>query len=98
MSQCWCWKCAGKPVTRKTFINHGRKDKPDAPIVAGPARLPVLSMPDPVAVALGEHGAMDNAEDDSDSDHDPLGLAEANQHEVKELLTGCARLNSAEVA
>ena len=27
-------------------------------------------------------------EDDSDSDHDPLGLAEASQHEVKELLTG----------
>jgi hypothetical protein len=31
---------------------------------------------------------MDSAEDDSDSDHDPLGLAEASQHEVKELLTG----------
>ena len=94
-AQCWCYKCAGRIVGRKTFVRHGKKNLPDAPINAGPPRLPVLSMPEPVAVALGD---VEADEDSSDSDHDPLGLAEAKQNEVQELLTGCAKLNSAEIA
>ena len=30
-AQCWCYQCAGRIVTRKTFNNHGRKNKPDEP-------------------------------------------------------------------
>ena len=31
LAQCWCYQCAGRIVTRKTFNNHGRKNKPDEP-------------------------------------------------------------------
>ena len=31
-AQCWCFACAGRIVSRKTWINHGRKDKPDDPL------------------------------------------------------------------
>ena len=73
-AQCWCFFCAGKIVTRKTYQIHGRKQKPDAPL-ADPA-LPVLSMPDcKDELAMGDDGAEVNIEDNaSDSDHDPLEL------------------------
>ena len=32
-TQCWCFHCAGRIVTRTTFIKHGRKVKPDAPVL-----------------------------------------------------------------
>ena len=31
-AQCWCFTCAGKVVCRKTYVKHGRKDKPDSPV------------------------------------------------------------------
>lgn len=30
-AQCWCYRCAGRVVSRHTFVAHGRKDVPDAP-------------------------------------------------------------------
>ena len=32
--QCWCYHCAGRIVARATFIRHGRKVRPDAPVMA----------------------------------------------------------------
>ena len=74
-AQCWCFTCAGKVVGRKTYVGHGRKDKPDAPI-AHP-QLAVLSMPDSkdALVAGSDESDDDIANNDSDSDHDPFGLA-----------------------
>jgi len=44
--QCWCYHCTGKLVTRTTFRNHGRKDKPDEPLPKRARILPMDSMPD----------------------------------------------------
>ena len=40
--QCWCYTCYGRLVCRNTFIEHGRKDRPDPPTRKRP--LEMLSM------------------------------------------------------
>ena len=93
-AQCWCFSCAGMNVTRKTYCRHGRKDKPDAPITH--PQLAVLSMPDSKdnLVTGNEESDDDIANNDSDSDHDPFGLACEDPDAV---LLGKAQITSPEV-
>lgn len=43
-AQCWCYTCAGRLVSRNTFREHGRKEKPDPPVRKRP--LEMISMAD----------------------------------------------------
>ena len=74
--QCWCYCCAGAVVERKTWVSHGRLDRPLRPVVPPAlAPYPVLSMPveeqkvevvvDAIAPDLG------NGRDHDDYDVDP---------------------------
>jgi hypothetical protein len=77
-------------VQRKTWIVHGRKNKPDVP--AQQARMPVLSMSD----ALHEHVEIGEFSSDSDYDHDPMQLAGDVACDAKEQ-TGRAGLTRGEM-
>lgn len=93
MSQCWCYTCAGGIVTRKTFVNHGRKDKPDERVRVVPD-LPMVSMPDlPDERKVHLTDDEDTDEDTDDPFDDPLGLAVDEDPQR----TGKAQLSSAEV-
>ena len=92
-AQCWCFTCAGRIVTRKTYVLHGRKDKPDEPL--GHPALTVVSMPDSTGELIAGDDCNWDANNDSDSDHDPLGLS-GDKHE-NEPGVGRAQLNSSEM-
>jgi hypothetical protein len=93
MSQCWCYTCAGGIVTRKTFVSHGRKVKPDERVRVVPD-LPMVSMPDvsderKFHISSGD----DTDEDEDDPFDDPLGL----QTDKDPVRTGKAQLSAPEV-
>jgi hypothetical protein len=77
--QCWCYICAGAPVHRTTWINHGRVEQPLRPVVPpAQAPTPVLSMPEEEqkgqvdAIAPNDRSdEADDEDDDSDDDVDP---------------------------
>ena len=85
-AQCWCYLCAGRIVTRNTFVKHGRKKKPDEP--SRPPLLGLLSMPELPAAGLWEEKVVS---DDEDSDADPLGLEEEGKN------VGKGKLSSSEI-
>ena len=72
--QCWCYHCAGCLVTRKTFISHGRMDKP---IIAQPAQEHVIAMDSmpPVGNEPDSDESSDYSSSDSDSDEEMDGNA-----------------------
>lgn len=81
-NQCWCFHCAGKVVTRNTFVAHGRKHKPDEPVRKRQC-LPLVSVAEEVepAVPLGCFDHDDEELEDVSWRHfDPLGLGEAMQN------------------
>ena len=94
-AQCWCYTCAGRIVTRKTFISHGRKNKPDAPVRKAPP-LPMVSMPDVGDETHDVHAHVleeEDSDDEVDPFEDPLGLADDDTA----LRSGSAQLSAAEV-
>ena len=80
-AQCWCFKCGGIVVVRQTWVNHGRKNKPDAPLL--PQVLPVLSMPEPGDILTPDSGS--GCSSDEDFDWDPFGLLGAHSDDASRL-------------
>ena len=99
-AQCWCYKCAGKVVTRKTFISHGRKNKPDEAIAPQPAADFVPSGESyPAGDGIGRARIMRD-DHSSDSDEGQLGDSDLGLGSVEDangVRTGRLELTSAEI-
>ena len=80
-AQCWCFSCRGRVVGRKTFIKHGRMNRPVAPLQ--PQRLPVLSMPEPEHVDEEHEGSGGDTDEDDYAEWVPLGLGGVHAGESK---------------
>ena len=93
-AQCWCYNCAGRIVSRKTWVAHGRKDKPDEPLEQDEVDL--VSMVDhdeePPPVPESDSDGDLPPEDDIINDALGLGLDDAGEQQ-----TGRAKLTAAEV-
>ena len=89
-AQCWCFNCAGRIVSRKTFISHGRKDKPDKPIQQQP--LPLASMDDSDVLTVLEHDEIDFSSDDGTVNALGLGGEEEDDSRI-----GRGKLSASEV-
>ncbi len=88
-AQCWCYVCAGRVVSRSTFYNHGRKNKPDSP-ARDPVPLPVESAMLPrVAVDPDDIATSDSDTDESESDEemDLLGMRDSDARTGRANLT-----------
>jgi hypothetical protein len=96
-AQCWCFHCAGRIVTRNTFVNHGRKQKPDPPR-ENPV-VPLVSMPMPlVPQDVYEQGPFVPEHSSSeDSDQDIEGAFDLGPRGDEETTTGRGELTAREV-
>jgi len=89
-AQCWCFHCAGAIVTRKTFIAHGRKSEPDAPIA--PENEAPLNLAPPLSVSSSSASEPrevhvrpeQSGPEEGDEDDEPLSLEDVlNDHGIR---------------
>ena len=91
-SQCFCYSCAGAIVTRKTYVTHGRRDKPDPPKrVCLEAEL--TSMNDPVKVME----VLDDLNESSDTASEESVEEEVVAEDVEQPGIGRHNLSTSEV-
>ena len=79
-AQCWCYRCSGAAVSRKTFVSHGRRNKPDPPVADHV--VPLVSMPERDEDIMADACMYDDSSSGSGSDDDimapslPVGAEE----------------------
>jgi hypothetical protein len=90
-AQCWCRDCKGRVVDRRTYVRHGRKDRPDEALRK--KRCIELRCPDPSNLCEGNDDT-DSDDDEGDEgeeeevleyvEEDPLGLLPAHHARLRE--------------